>query len=91
MLKNVNEKEIKKALCLSESRFNNVLERVSGGKIRAEYCLDGIIFNTTNDETIEDVDAIVLKKLSEYFGVTVTSVHMDDYDDIGVWVIYTED
>ena len=32
----------------------------------------------------------VQEKLSKYYGVDVTSIHIDDYDEVGVWVVYVE-
>ena len=88
MLKNIQNFEKKNALLTTTCRFDKVLSEISNGEIRASYCLDGIWYES---DTIADADAFVRDKLSEYLGVNVTSIHLDDCDLIGVWIIYKDE
>lgn len=87
MLENIQNFEKKNALVTTACHFDKVLTEISNGEISASYCLDGIWYES---DTITDTDAFVRDKLSEYLGVNVTSVHLDDCDSIGVWIIYKD-
>ena len=49
--------------------------------------LDGLFFTENTTDTYGGEDDIK-EVLSEYFDVTVTSIHSDDCDVIGVWIAY---
>ena len=49
--------------------------------------MDGLWLDGIEDE---DVDASLTENLSQYFGMDVTSVHIDDCDNSHVWIEYQE-
>ncbi len=86
-IKNVCKEQLKRCIFLVEEEFNAILDKHN---IKPEYSYDGLTFydkKNQDDLTDEDINNI----LSDYFGIKVTSVHMDDCDHIGVWIVYKED
>ena len=81
-MKNVRENQLKKCIFFLYDEFEEVIKDFG---ISAEIDYDGIIFTKgTEDINNEAVYAI----LSKHFDVDVTSIHCDDCDYIGVWVVY---
>ena len=83
-IKNVNQIQLKKAIFMDEEEFQNLL---NGFDIKADIGYDGICFSDISGETFYD-DESLNEILSEHFGVKVTSIHADDCDCIGVWIVY---
>ena len=51
--------------------------------IEVYVSLDGISYYYENDEEIDINEA-----LSRYYGVQVTSIHADDCEYAGIWIVY---
>ena len=83
-MKNARESQLKKCIFLLADEFKEITE---GLGIQTDTGWEGVFFSK-GEEDIDDGD--VYKALSEYFGVEVTSVHCDDCDYMGVWVVYKE-
>lgn len=83
-MKNVNKNQLRKCIFLTGDEFRKITDNLG---IQSDLSWEGI-FYSKDDDDINDCD--VYKALSEYFGVKVTSVHCDDCDFIGVWVVYKE-
>ena len=86
-MKNVKDYQLKKCIFMETEEFDKIIKSIFGENYEAEFSLDGIDVSSefdglTNEELNEG--------LSSYFDVTVTSVHIDDCDEIGVWVCYKE-
>jgi hypothetical protein len=86
-MKNVKDYQLKKCIFMETEEFDNIIKSIFGENYEAEFSLEGIDVSSefdglTNEELNEG--------LSSYFDVTVTSVHIDDCDEIGVWVCYKE-
>ena len=83
---------LKTCIFMETEQYTNILEEIFGPKIRVDFSMDGIWVGYDYDEyneTTEEPD--VEAKLAEYFGVSeVTSIHVDDCDEIGVWICYKE-
>lgn len=86
-MKNVKDYQLKKCIFMETEEFNGVIKKVFGDEFEADFGLDGICVWSRAEE-LEDVD--INNGLSEYFDVNVTSVHIDDYDSIGVWICYRD-
>lgn len=85
-MKNVNKNELKTAICIELDRFRRLIAELSDNDIKVDYDFEfGISYET---DSIDDPDTFVIHKLTEYFDVNVTSIHTDDYDPIGVWIVY---
>lgn len=63
------------------------LESIIGKGIIPHYDMDGLWFEYF-DETITNIDEVVINKLSAYFDRKVSSIHIDDCDYVGVWVVF---
>lgn len=86
-MKNVKSYQLKKCIFMVVEEFNEVIKSVFGEQFETDFSLDGISV-WSKAEGLEDAD--INKGLSEYFDVTVTSVHIDDCDYIGVWICYID-
>lgn len=81
-MKNAEDYRLKKCIFLEARKFCDIMDSLG---IQAETGFEGI-FYSKNDDDIDDEE--VYKALSGYFDVNVTSVHCDDCDYMGVWVVY---
>ena len=87
-MKNVKNTQMKKCIILSSKEFEGILDELFDCAVTAEYSLDGLTLYT--DDDCIDIEELC-NKLAEYFDVDrVTSVHIDDCDDIGVWICYQD-
>lgn len=80
----------KQALCLSADEFDDICVKLYGNEVVTHYAMDGIWIEISDVDTISDADARLAEDLSEYLGLNVTSVHIDDKDNVGVWIVYRE-
>lgn len=88
-MKNVRENQLKKCIFLNQCDFQQILCEVFDTNVYIHYSLEGCWYEADNDLDISDNDICV--ELSKYFDVNVTSVHIDDCEDIGIWVVYKEE
>ena len=91
LIKNAYDHELKTAICISIPRFNSIIANISNNEVNAEYSLDGIWFNSDTIESAYEAEQFIIDKLSDYFGVKVTSIHMDDCETSGIWIVYKND
>ena len=72
------------AICLNADEFERIILKTEPNA-EFDYSLDGLWVGTNDGELdFEDI-------LAEYFGRRVSSVHLDDCDDIGVWVVFARE
>jgi uncharacterized pyridoxamine 5'-phosphate oxidase family protein len=89
-MKNVRDCQLKKCIFMSYEEFREVFQNIFGVydgeeiQIDVEYEFDGLYFCGITDEQ-------VYKEVSKYFDVTVTSIHADDCEFLGVWICYKEE
>lgn len=89
-MKNVEDNQLKKCIFMVYEEFRKVFQNIFGvydedtNEIDVEYELDGIYFCGISNED-------VYKEISKYFDVTVTSIHADDCEYLGIWICYKED
>ena len=83
-MKNVLPEQLRKCIFLLADEFKEIAGKLG---IQVETGWEGIFYSKDNDD-IDDKD--VYAALSEYFGAEVTSVHCDDCDYMGVWIVYKE-
>lgn len=86
-MKNVRENQLKKCIFMVLEEFNSVIKTVFGEKFEVDFGLNGISV-WSRSEGINDAD--IKEGLSKYFDVEVTSVHIDNYDRISVWICYKD-
>lgn len=86
-MKNVKDYQLKKCIFMETEEFNGIIKTVFGNEFEADFGLDGIsVWSRAEGLSEKEIN----EGLSKYFDVTVTSVHVDDFDDIGVWICYIE-
>ena len=90
-MKNVKPSQLKKAIFLEEDEFKDILNQVfgkseDGEEIEVEISQWGLWIGYHNSKlSYEEITT----GLAQYFDVyKVTSIHADDCDYVGIWVIY---
>jgi hypothetical protein len=87
-MKNVRPNQLKKCIFVDAEEFTAIVQAVFDNEdIKVDYTLEGLDIYT-DDDCVEAGD--LYEKLGEYFDVTITSIHIDDCDYVGVWVVYKE-
>lgn len=87
-MKNVRPNQLKKCIFLDDEEFTAIVQAVFDNEnIKVDYTFGG--FDIYADEDWVEVGDLY-EKLGEYFDVNVTSVHIDNCDYVGVWVVYKE-
>lgn len=87
-MKNVREEQLKTCIYLETVEFDSIITEAFGDDVDIEYSKDGICIS--NDEDCIEFEDIA-KAVETYFDIKkVTSIHMDDSDFIGVWVVYKD-
>ena len=91
-MKNTEEYQLKKCIFIVLEDFQRLIEELTNGLKEAEYELDGLYFSDSEEaiKTSNYWKEDILVTLSNYFDVTVTSVHADDCGYLGVWICYKE-
>lgn len=76
-MKNVSEIMLKKAIIIAEEEFEDLIKKLNpeDDTYFREFAYIGI-----EDKTIE--------ALEKYFDIEITSIHSDDCDYVGIWIIY---
>ena len=88
-MKNVRESQRKTCIFLEVEEFESILHRLFGKDIETDYSLDGLYIGYENGDDLDTEELHDL--LAKYFDVaTVTSIHIDDADTTGVWIVYKE-
>ncbi len=89
-MRNIRENQLKKCIFMTTDEFSKVFVDIFGeynedtNEIDIEFdTVDGIYFCGISNED-------VYIKLSKYFDINITSIHIDDFDTIGVWICYKE-
>ena len=91
-MKNVKENQLKKCIFMGTDEFDTIIKKLFGKTTEVEFTLEGMWIGEPNDDCCEIPFEDISEKLAEYFDVkNITSVHMDDCDEIGVWICYKED
>lgn len=87
-MRNVRLDQLKKCIFLTQTELENILSEILQKTVTVNISLYGLEPCTEDDEDIDDY--YMCQVLSEYYGVQVTSIHIDDCDYVGVWVVYKE-
>lgn len=86
-MKNVKDYQLKKCIFMETEEFDRIIKTVFGEEFEADFGLDGIsVWSRAEGLSEKEIN----EGLSEYFDATITSVHVDDFDDMGVWICYIE-
>lgn len=88
-MKNVRINQLKKCIFVDAEEFEAIIQAIFDDidGIKVDYTLEGIDIYGDEEGVYGDE---LYKRLGEYFDVEVTSIHIDDCDYIGVWVVYKE-
>lgn len=75
---------IKETICLSSDEFEKILKKIYPHGFETEYSMDGLWVGNKYGELPVEED------LTEYFNRKVSSIHLDDCDCVGVWIVFAE-
>lgn len=91
-MRNVECYNLKKCILMRFESYARLISKLTNGLKEVKYEYDGM-YHSDTDKAIEEEkywNEDILKTLSNYFDVEVTSVHTDDCDVLGVWICYKE-
>ena len=79
-------------LCLGSEDFHALLKEIYPDvkEIVVHYDLDGLWVSSDADDEWGPNDEELCEKIGGHLGVNVTSMHIDDCDETGIWIVYTE-
>lgn len=92
-MKNVKANQLKTCIYLSIDEFDSIIKSLFDEDVVSyDYDLDGLVFNIYEDEDADGnsitIDTIY-SSLANYFDVNqITSIHADDDEYLGVWLVY---
>lgn len=95
-MKNVTEQNKKTCIFKTEDEMHDDIKAAIDPTADFNISSEGIEFTKTftdlQEPYTDDISADELfSKLAEYYGVSeITSVHIDDYDTVGIWICYKE-
>jgi hypothetical protein len=92
-MKNVSKDRLKKCIFYEFEEYKELINTVTDGLKEVSYGFDDLCYDDTEKAGATETywNKYITETLSEYFGVTVTSIHADDADWIGVWICYKEE
>ena len=87
-MKNVRENQLKKCIYVESEDFVDVIREVLGAEFCVSFTNEGLDICTNED--VADVNELH-EALASYFDVKeVMSIHIDDCDFVGVWIVYKD-
>ena len=87
-MKNVRDTILKKCIFLTTDEFESIIKSLFGFA-DITYEMDGMTIYGHDDVINTD---LLHDRLAKYFDVEkITSIHIDDCDEIGVWIVYKGD
>lgn len=90
-MKNVQKNQLKKCIMMLFDDFKDLIEELTDGLATANSEYEIYISETpkaVDSNTYWDKE--IIDTLSEYFDVTVTSFHSDNFTPACVWICYKE-
>jgi hypothetical protein len=88
-MKNITPNQLKNTVYLNADEFEDIVNSIYPST-RVHFCNDGIWYDRENNLPDFEDDAL-FEALAAYFGVArVASIHIDDCDYVGVWVVIEE-
>ena len=84
-MKNVRKEQLKKCVFKELEEFKCDVLVALGNDVEVTCDYDGIYFERNNDALCTEE---ILVGISKYYDVDVTSIHVDDCDITGVWIVY---
>lgn len=92
-MKNIEKYQLKKCIFMELDKYKSLILDVTKGLKKVEYDFDYIYYEDTDKAEESGIyhNECIETTLSNYFGVTVTSIHMDDCDSVGIWICYKDE
>lgn len=84
-MKNVKENQLRKCILKGYDEFKRDVAEALEHDVEITCDYDGLYFECNGDALCPEE---ILCGMSKYYGVQVTSIHIDDYEPLGVWIVY---
>lgn len=88
-MKNTKNYQVKNCIIMSFSAYNKLIDKVTNGLKIALYEYERGIYYINTLKAIETEtywNKNINETLSEYFDITVISIHADDEENLSVWI-----
>lgn len=86
-MKNIKKEQLKKCIFFILESYERLLHFL-GINVAVGVSIDGINYWSDDEDWTDDEIKIELEK---YFDVKITSIHADDCDLPGIWIVYKEE
>lgn len=88
-MRNITQYQLTRCIYMQLEDFEDLVQTVTNGQQKVVYDDDGLRYETT--EPIETSQSkSITELLSDYFDITVTSIHSDHDEYRGIWICYKE-
>lgn len=84
-MKNIRENQLKKCIFKEYEDFKKDVVEALGNDVKVDCDYDGIYFECDEEPLYTEE---VLEGMSKYYNAKVTSIHIDDCEYVGVWIVY---
>ena len=85
-MKNVLQRQLKRVIFMRYEEFKELVTQLCGKDSYVDIDLEGIEFYGPNGDSNSVIEA-----LNEYYDVSISSIHIDDYvEEPGVWICYKQ-
>lgn len=77
-------------LCLDSMDFHTMLKTIYPDVkgIVVHYDLDGLWVSSEADDDWGPDEEELCGRIGQYLGIDVTSIHIDDFNETGIWIVY---
>lgn len=89
-MKNMDKNSIRTSIVTDLDGYEHILSDAFGRPVSVELVYDGLeITDMVKSREVETDE--IMKVLEGYFGVKeITSIHIDDEENVGVWITFKE-
>lgn len=88
-MKNVRKDKKKTCIFLETAELYRIFKEIFEYPVIIDIDYEGISFENEDGDSIPD--EVIFKKLEEYFDISqITSIHIDNCDVTGIWIVYKD-
>jgi inosine/xanthosine triphosphate pyrophosphatase family protein len=89
-MRNIENYSLKKTIFMTFDEYKELIKNVTNGLKEPKYEYDGLYYEDTEEAIKQDkyFEENIVESLSKYFDTKITSVHADDSEYLGVWIVY---
>lgn len=84
-MKNIRKNQIKTCIFLEKEELEKIIREMSKERVEVRLELDGMWYENLDGNYHED--EYYQELLEKYFDVKINSIHIDDCDRVGIWLV----